>query len=138
LRLAEEIALRVINTPFREQVRCFRLFHPFRHCRGVEMSREVEEGADEKAIVRRSRQILNEGAVDLDQIQAEPPQIFERCVPCAEIIHRHANAKRLHRGDGSAGISTSADVSVISITSRSAAPAASRTALRRRSGQSGS
>jgi hypothetical protein len=68
------------------------ILDPFGDRFDIEVPREIEQRTDEEAIVRRPRQVLDEGPVDLDQIEAEPPQILERAMPAAEIVHADANA----------------------------------------------
>ena len=60
---------------------------------------KVDERVHEGAIVLRTRQVLHEGAVDLDQVDAELAQIAERGVAGAEIVDRDAAAEILHPRD---------------------------------------
>ena len=51
------------------------------------MAREVDQRPHEETVVRRARQVLDESAVDLDQIEFETAEILERGVAGAEIVH---------------------------------------------------
>ncbi len=61
------------------------------------MAREIGEAADEDAVVERAGDVLDEGAVDLDDVDPQPAQVAERRVAGAEVVHRDLQAQRLHR-----------------------------------------
>src|SRR5215212_6843856 len=55
--------------------------------------REIEQRTNERRIVLGSSEVLDEGAIDLDDVDAELAQIVEGSVAGAEIVDRHAAAE---------------------------------------------
>ena len=80
----------------REDAGGFRVLDPFGDGFNAEMARQIDQRAHEEAVVGRTRDVLNEGAVDLDDVDAEAAQAAKRGVAGAEIVHRDLRAQRLH------------------------------------------
>src|SRR4051812_45647892 len=71
-REPDERALDVITLPGGEDRRRFLVLHPFRYRLEAEPACQIDEGVHEGAVVFGSAQVLDEGAVDLDHVDAEP------------------------------------------------------------------
>ena len=139
-RAADEVALEIVDVPFAEQPARFGVLDPFRDRLDAEMARELGEGAHEEAIVERARDVLHEGAVDLDDVDAEAAQIAERGVSGAEIVHRDRRRPSAFMRPSTRSISSIgsiASVSTISTISRSARSRTGRERRLQRSSQSG-
>ena len=63
------------------------------------MMGEIDERAHEEPVIGGTREILHEGAVDLEQVEGKTAQIAERGVAGAEIVHGDFHAEPFHRGD---------------------------------------
>src|SRR5215470_19030982 len=85
-REPDQRALQVIAAPLREQGGRLLVLHPFGHGLDPEPAREIDERVDEGTVVVGALEVLHEGTVDLDQIDAELAQIAERSMAGAEIV----------------------------------------------------
>ena len=70
----------------------------------LQPARQIDQRLHEGAIVRRARDVLHEGAVDLHDVDAELAQIAERGVAGAEIVDRDPAAEVLQPRDEAAQI----------------------------------
>ena len=78
------------------------VLHPFGNGGELEPFGEIDQRAHEGTIVLRADDVLHEGAVDLDDIDAELAQVAERGVAGAEIVDGDAAAEILDAGDEAA------------------------------------
>ena len=69
------------------------VLHPFGHGLDAEPPRQIDQGLHEGAVVGGARDVLHEGAVDLDDVDAEIAQIAERGVAGAEIVDRDPGSR---------------------------------------------
>ena len=80
------------------------VLHPFRDRLDLQPARQIDQRLHEGAVVGRARDVLHEGAVDLDDIDTELAQIAERGVAGAEIVDRDPAAEIFQPGDETADI----------------------------------
>ncbi len=73
------------------------VLHPFGDRLDAEPAGEIDQGLHEGAVVGGVRDVLHEGAVDLDDVDAELAQVAERGVAGAEIVDGDAAAEILQR-----------------------------------------
>src|SRR6478672_7580186 len=94
---ADMRALKVVAAPQRQLTRRFLVLDPFRDDLEPEMAGKVDQGAHEEAVVGGARHVLDEGPVDLDEVDAEIAQGPEGRVARAEVVDGDAGAILLHR-----------------------------------------
>ena len=93
------MSLQIGDAPVGEHARRLGVLDPFGHRLDAEMARQIDERAHEKPVVRGARQILDESAVDFQMVDVQRPEIAERCVARAEIVHGDFQAEPFHRAD---------------------------------------
>ena len=67
------------------------------------MACEIDERSNEETVVGRTREILRESAVDLDEIKIEISKIAKRGVAGAKIVHGDSGPELLEQADDVAG-----------------------------------
>ena len=92
----DQRALQVVAAPVRQHRGGCLVLHPFGDGLQAEPLREIDQRAHEGAVVLGAHQVLHEGAVDLEDVDAELAQVAERGVAGAEIVDRDAAAEILH------------------------------------------
>src|SRR6478735_11396372 len=91
----DQAALDVVAAPVAQHAGGLLVLHPFGNRLDIEAAGEVDQGLDEGAVVGGTGDVLHEGAVDLDDVDAELAQIAERGVAGAEIVDGDAAAEML-------------------------------------------
>src|ERR1700692_3535614 len=91
--------LNVVAAPVAQHHRRLVVLDPFRHSLDMYPPRQVDQRLHEGAIVRRARDVLHEGAIDFDNVDAELAQIAEGGVAGAEIVDRDPAAEILQPRD---------------------------------------
>ena len=56
---------------------------------------QLDEGLDDRGRLVRGREVRDEGAVDLERVDRELPQVRERAVARSEVVDGEAHAERL-------------------------------------------
>src|SRR5579883_3465701 len=95
--LAEQVALDVVAAGGAHQRVLLLGLDPLGGGDDVEAAGEARDGADDRGAVAPARQLLHEGAVDLDLVEWEHLQIAERRVAGAEIVEHDRGADTLDR-----------------------------------------
>src|SRR5579871_3218537 len=98
-RRADQASLDHVGAPAGEHGRGAFVGDPFGHRLDLEVAGEVDEGADEDLIVAVCGQVLDEGAVDLDEVDVEAAEIAEAGEAGAEIVDGDAAAEVVQEGD---------------------------------------
>ena len=88
--LAHQEALQIVAAPLDQHGCGLLVLDPFGDGRQAEPFGEPDDGAHEQPVVCRSREVLHERAVDLDDVDAQPAQVAERGIAGAEIVDRDA------------------------------------------------
>src|SRR5215813_5211882 len=92
-RLAEVVALQVLDALADEELGVLLRLHAFGHRLHAVGRGEAQEVADEELVVDVARQVAHERAVDLDDVEGERLQVAERGEAGAEVVDRHAAAE---------------------------------------------
>jgi hypothetical protein len=92
VRTTEQVALHVATSFAANSRQLSWRLHAF-HRRGhVQAAAEARDGADDRLRFRVGLYVVDERPVDLDSIEREAPQVAERGVSRAEVVHRDAHA----------------------------------------------
>jgi hypothetical protein len=76
----------------------------FGHDRQVEVLGQVEHGVADRRVLGRARQVLDEGAVDLQHRDREALQVGQRGIAGAEVVDRDARVALGHLGEDGLGV----------------------------------
>jgi hypothetical protein len=90
----KEIALSVLAPERSQQPQLLFLLDPFGHHAQPELLRHRGHGAHDARHVAVAFDAAHEGPVDLERVQGKLPQIGQRRVAGAEVVHAHAHADR--------------------------------------------
>ena len=88
-RTAEQVALQLLAAGQAELFRLLGRFDALGRDGHAEPLGDVADGADDDAVVVARRQVLDEGAVDLDLVEGEAAQVAQRRIAGAEVVERH-------------------------------------------------
>src|SRR6266540_1228178 len=110
-RSAEEIPLRLVATLIAEERELLRGRHPLRHDAQPEPVSHRDDGSGDRAMIGIPRELLNEGAIELDPIDRKTSEIVQEPKARSEIVEgdphvpllqvlepRDASLGILHRG----------------------------------------
>ena len=103
-REPDQRPLQIVAAPFGQHRGRRLVLHPFGDRLETEPPPQIDQRVDEGAVVLRLHEVLHEGAIDLDEVDAELAQIAERGVAGAEIVDGDAAAQILDAGHEAAGL----------------------------------
>src|SRR5687768_5906487 len=97
---ADQIALDLVAAFGTQHFELLGRLHAFGEHRDAEAAAEADDRADDRSRLGVVDHVLNEAAVDLDLVEREHPEIAQRRITGAEIVHRDADAQCLQPLEG--------------------------------------